>query len=251
MNKLDYTILISSLLYCVVAFVIVTINDSIDEDVTFSALSDVNIILTHAFVIPSVVIMWKNKWYVTCLITSTIVSVFYHISKIYEWSFVDNMEIVDMAYQHVLLVLTGCIVIFKEIPFWIIPILIFTTTFIASFGMVAIGQIYLYEILLAIVLVLYIVFLLYRFCIYLTEDRNWIYVKISLLYGIVAGVSFFIAIYMTKYYRIMHSIWHVSAYALLYFSLRSLDIVNTYINNISTFSNVGTLAFKRRPRVKF
>ena len=249
MNNLDYTILISSILYSIIGFIIIGVHDH--NDYTFNVLSDCNIILTHVFVIPSIIIMWKNYWYMLCLVTSTVVSIIYHFSKIYTWSVSDNMEIVDMTYQHVLLVITGCIVVFSEIPVWIIPLLLFTSTFIASFGMLAVDGIYLYEILLAMLLLLYLIFLVYRFCIVPSTDRKWEYVRISIFYGIGAAFTFFIAIYMENYYKIMHCIWHVFAYTLLYFSLRSLDIGDKYVNEPSTFSGIAKLAFKKNYSFKF
>ena len=86
MKCLDGIILATFLFYSITSLVTTYFHEIDTEDSQYVAISNYYVMFTHLFIIPCVVIMWKTSWYVFILIFSTIVSIIFHISKIYEWN---------------------------------------------------------------------------------------------------------------------------------------------------------------------
>lgn len=249
----DITVIVTSFLYTLSISIAVLLGHK-DDDTWFDYAGELNIIVTHAFIIPSVVISWNTKWYVLVLLLSTVVSAIYHLAQQKALGLADqedNFHAVDMAYQHVLFMLTGLIVMFKDMPSWGLPFLLLSTTLVASMGEQTILDLSIYVWFLGLALIFYWGYLIRRY-LHPTSDRSWNKVAVSIIYGCFAIVSFFSTDYLDKsVYNEIHSVWHVMAYGLLYFSLRGLNTEKeTFINpTINIIPSTSLAEKKRRKRV--
>ena len=72
-------------------------------------------------------------------------------------------------------------------------------------------------------MILLIIYLIYRF-VKPTPLRNNMYIAISSFLAIIASIAFIVGGYIGKEkYSMCHSIWHISAYVMLYFVLKSIQ----------------------------
>ena len=156
-----------------------------------------------------------------------------------------------MAYQHVAFTLTGLIVMFKDMPSWGLPFLLLSTTLVASMGDQLFLGVSIYVWFLGVALLFYWGYLIRRY-FHPTTDRSWNQVAVSIVFGCFAIVSFFSTDYLDDtVYNEVHSIWHVMAYGLLYFSLRGLNTGrSSFINpSINIMPSTSLAEKKRRKRI--
>ena len=252
-TSFDIIVIITSFLYTVSICIGIIIGND-DDETWFDYAGELNIIITHAFVIPCIVISWNTKWYVMVIMVSTVVSVVYHLAQQDAFGLGDqegNFHAVDMAYQHVLFTLTGLIIMFKDMPAWGLPFLLLSTTLVASMGKQTVFDVAIYVWFLGLALILYWGYLIRRY-FHPTNDRSWNKLTVSIIYGCFAITSFFATDYLNKnMYNEIHSIWHVMAYGLLYFSLRGLNTTKGTILNptINIMPSSSLAEKKRRKRV--
>lgn len=252
-TSFDLVVIVSAFLYAISITIGLLIGHN-DDETWFDYAGELNVIVTHAFVLPCIVISWNTKWYVLVIMVSTVVSVIYHLAQQDALGLGDqeaNFHAVDMAYQHVLFTLTGLIVMFKDMPSWGLPFLLLSTTLVASMGDQTILGISIYVWFLGVALLFYWSYLLRRYC-HPTNDRSWNQVAVSIIFGCFSIVSFFSTDYLDKkMYNEVHSIWHVMAYGLLYFSLRGLNTTKGTILNptINIMPSTSLAEKKRRKRI--
>ena len=224
MKCLDGIILATFLFYSITSLVTTYFHEIDTEDSQYVAISNYYVMFTHLFIIPCVVIMWKTSWYVFILIFSTIVSIIFHISKIYEWNHTHDFEYIDVAFQNVLVFTTLIIVVFNDMPPIAIPFIVLSACVVGRMGDIEVYDGFeLFLIFDCLYISLFMIYLTWRF-FNPSYNRNWKYVGWAILCGTVAFITFIISTNLgNDYYAIVHSVWHVSAYSLLYFSLRSIQ----------------------------
>lgn len=240
----DVVIITTSILYTIAVLSAIVFQDK--NSSWYDEWGNENIIGTHVFVLPSIIIMWKSRWYVLILSFSTVISVVYHLQDLGTISYEGSFHMVDMAYQHVVFSITGQMVMFQQTPSNSIAFALLTTTLVAALGNQTILGVSLYVLLLGSWMSLFLIYLILRY-FNPTENRRWDRLLISILYGAVSLVTFFLTDFLDKsYYNEIHSIWHVLAYTGMYFSLRSINVTDDYLNQAVELSNVAALAEKRR-----
>ena len=224
MNGLDVIIVCVFILYSVTSLASTYFHDIDVKNSLYISLSNHYVMFTHLFIIPCVVIMWETTWYVLILGFSTSVSIVFHLSKIYQWTHVHDFEYIDVAFQNVLVLTTLIIVVFNDMPPAAIPFIVLSACIVGRMGDVEIADGFeLFLVFDCLYISLFMLYLMWRF-FNPSYNRNWKYVGWAILCGTVAFVTFIIAANLDdEFYAIVHSVWHVSAYSLLYFSLRSIQ----------------------------
>ena len=95
--------------------------------------------------------------------------------------------------------------------------------FIGAMGEVKIADLEIFEIIGGIVMIFLLVYLIVR-TIQPIPIRNNMYIAFAAVAAIVAGITFLVAERNSEdKYSITHAIWHVSAYTMLYFALKSIN----------------------------
>lgn len=240
----DVIIITTSILYSIAVLVAVIFQDK--DNSWYDEWGNENIIGTHVFVLPSIIIMWKSRWYVLILSFSTIISVVYHLQDFGTISYEGSFHMVDMAYQHVVFSLTGQMVMFQQTPSNSVAFALLTTTLIAALGNQTFFGVSLYVLILGGWMSLFLTYLIFRY-FSPSENRRWDRLLISIVYGAVSLVAFFATDFLDKsFYNEIHSVWHVLAYTGMYFSLRSINVTDDYLNQAVKLSNITALAEKRR-----
>lgn len=192
-----------------------------DEAITITG--DWLVMLTHLLVIPSIVLMYDTKWYLGVLIYSVITSVLYHLSKIGYYDLERNFSNWDIAVQNILMLSTFFLLVFEDMPTWSYSLIAGVGVFIGAMGEVKIADLEIFEIIGGIVMIFLLVYLIVR-TIRPIPIRNNMYIAFAAVAAIVAGITFLVAERNSEdKYSITHAIWHVSAYTMLYFALKSIN----------------------------
>lgn len=209
---------------------------------TLETIGDWLVMLTHLLVIPAIIIDFARKWYVFVLIYSLVTSIFYHLARLEYIGMLHSVGMWDVAAQNILMLSTFTLLVYDPMPIpeWAFLGIAGSGLFIASLGELTIDRFYMYEIVGGVVMILLVIYLIYRF-VRPTPLRNNTYITISSILAIIACVSFYVGGNIEKHkYSMCHSIWHISAYIMLYFVLKSIQtnfkLVPT--KRSSRFSNV-------------
>jgi hypothetical protein len=62
------------------------------------------IVLTHLTAIPLVVLIWNTQWIAWTILTGVLLSVFFHISLVFEW-YIERTEPMDICFANLTLML--------------------------------------------------------------------------------------------------------------------------------------------------
>ena len=196
MNKIDYVVIVSSL---------ITIG------VTWIRPIDIYLIfLTHLFAVPSYYIVKDDKWLCCFLSFSVFASLLWHFSK--EDFYNEQFEQFDIVHQNLLIAISVCLILYESIPQFILGVLFVYTIFLSIFGLNEVDGIPMYEILTAgwiIPLFIHAPWI---------EKSKRIYLGILIVYSVIGVITYLIS--SGDNYNMIHSIWHVCAYCSLYFSFR-------------------------------
>ena len=222
-STLDYALVVGYAILSLTLFILLFF----EFDDTLIAVGHWAVMLTHIVIIPSIMIDFKRTWFVVILFYSLITSILYHLSHIYLESMESHFVSWDVASQNVLMTSTLALVWYDPRP---IPENIYLTIgglglFIASLGDVKLSEdVELYELFggfLMIGLLIYMASLL----IYPNVTRNKTYILLGAVAGLI-GIGTFVAagVIETVKYSMCHSIWHISAYVMLYFVLKSIHV---------------------------
>ena len=199
----------------------------LEKDKSITITGDWLVMLTHLLVIPSLVLMYDTKWYLAILLYSLFTSVLYHLSKIGYYGLEQNFSNWDISVQNILMLSTFFLLVFEEMPTWSYSLIAGVGVFIGSMGEVRIADLAIFEIIGGIVMIFLLVYLIVR-TIQPIPIRNNMYIMLAAGAAIVAGITFLVAERNTEdKYSITHTIWHVSAYTMLYFALKSIN--NDYL----------------------
>ncbi len=211
---------------------------------TLETIGDWMVMLTHLLILPPILLDFKRKWYVYVLIYSLVTSVFYHLAKLGYIGQLMMFSNWDISVQNVLMLSTFALLIFDPVPIpdWVSLCIAGSGIFIASLGELQLGYLHIYQLIGAIVMVFLIIYLIYRF-VKPTPLRNNMYIAISSFLAIIASITFIVGGYIGKEkYSMCHSIWHISAYNMLFFALKSIntDFKPVPTRRSSRFLNVSS-----------
>lgn len=192
---------------------------------TLQSVGDWTVMLTHLVIIPAILVEFKRSWYMIILLYSLVTSVFYHISKLGYIGMLHSLGMWDVAGQNVLMSTTFALLVYDPtpIPEWVFLLIGGVGLFIASLGEIdVVGDVEVYELIGGMILIAMIIYLVYRI-LKPSPLRDTTYMVIAAVSSIVASITFYVAGNIeARKYSMCHSIWHVSAYIMLYFILKAI-----------------------------
>jgi len=168
----------------------------------------------------------SREWYTLVLIVSFLISILFHISKLW---FVDVefvFDRLDITAQNVLIVSTICVILDEGTHRCSNGLTVVAVCF-SGFIVVVFGDIELAGVKLFIWLTSFLFLIIIGYAI--SKWKQDMHVRWAICCSLVAGFAYIIATPSvlfntpTYLYSIIHSEWHVAAYSMLYFMLRSLD----------------------------
>lgn len=218
MDKVDYILLAIFVVLNTVCFSLSRLTPVNGLKITGNWL----VMLTHMLSIPSVFLVYHTRWYFSVLVYSICTSVLYHLSKIGYYGLLENFDRWDVASQNVLIMSTFFLLAFERIPEWAFLIIAGSGVFMGAMGESSLGTFKIFELVSGLVFLMLFVYLTVRLCKPIDERDNK-YLGIACFCAIVASLSFVIAGDIDhRIYGLVHSIWHCSAYIMLYFALKSI-----------------------------
>ena len=180
------------------------------------------VMLTHLLIIPNIVLVRNTRWYLSILVYSTVTSVLYHMAKIGYYDLLSNFDQWDIAAQNVLIMSTFFMLTLSDIPEWAFLVTAGSGVFMGAMGEVDLGPFKVFEFFSGLVFFMLFLYLIIR-TIRPIPIRDTMYIGIACACAIVASISFVVATEMDeRIYGLVHSIWHCSAYIMLYFALKSI-----------------------------
>lgn len=174
------------------------------------------IFVSHLFIIPSFVILYKSKswWLFIFVFFSLLASILWHISK--QWFYEEDLLKLDIIHQNLLIALSISLIVFKHVPRFMIGILYTYTIILSLWCLDTLWGVDVYIICSGIWIFIFIGHIIYA----MNNDSkpNYTYLVCMLIYTITAVLLYEEA--SGKDYNSIHSIWHVLAYTSLYFSFK-------------------------------
>lgn len=174
------------------------------------------IFISHLFIIPSFVILYKSKswWLFIFVFFSLMASLLWHLSK--QWFYEEDLMKLDIIHQNLLIALSISLIVFKNVPRFMIGILYTYTIILSLWCLNTLWGVYIYNICSGIWVLIFIAHIAYA--IIKKIEVNYTYLTCMLIYTSIAVVLYEEA--SGKDYNSIHSIWHVLAYTSLYFSFK-------------------------------
>ena len=226
----DEVIIIISLLLTFLSlfFMVLPVSDTI---------GDYGVMLTHIFILPSVYLASNTRWLAALISFTCIASITYHGVKLanVEKEVVLKFELVDEASQAILIWLCTILFVYNDFPYLGIPFLSLIGIIVAAFGEYTFLSTTFDNVVVSLALIVLLLFILYKLIIskcnfdsnFFRYKRVWEFIVIGLGFFILASIFFALATAYAKYegeknnYNLLHSGWHICAYAALFFIFRS------------------------------
>lgn len=239
MDTVDKTIAWILALFTAVSVVLIVMPLPTVHEIT----GNVFVILTHAMIIPALYILFNKdpwytengKWYIAILVNSLAASVVYHVCKIID---IGQRETThwDISSQNLLLLATLLILVDEDnmpSPLGYISISM-CAIFVASFGEVTALGFKVFELVAMLIFIVLLFYVIKRSCKEVPGRNNsYLYVATGLVGA--AGATFALSTSTIKdslhedvtkslddKYGLIHSMWHVYAYSMLYFTLKAI-----------------------------
>lgn len=238
MDRLDALVISTNLIFTICSAILLLLPIPYMHKV----VGDVLVILTHAMIVPSFIVFYHDKWYYTrglwyvvIVLNSVIASIIYHVFKIIEM-FQTETSHWDISSQNFLLLATGVLLLDEEndpneMAYVGITV---CAIFVASFGEIKLFSVKIFEWIAFLLFLVVAYYVIKRTCTPNDKRKN-IYLHISMVLVLAAGVTFTLSTGSIKHtlkdtliqklddtYGIIHSMWHVYAYSMLYFLLKSI-----------------------------
>ena len=178
---------------------------------------------------------YKQRWYFFVLLYSLLTSVLYHFSRLGYYGPMDKFQTWDIAAQNVVVSATFFVLVFVTLPEWTYLFMAGVGIFVAAMGSVAVGSFLIYELFCGIIMLSVFVYLIIR-TIRPIKIRDNTYIALACLAALVAVITFLFADRQRSdevRYTLVHSMWHVSAYTMLYFALKSIQNEYEMVENRS------------------
>lgn len=176
------------------------------------------IFLTHLFIIPSLIIIYKSKsmWLFYFVVFSIVASLLWHFSR--EWFYEEELLKLDIIHQNLLIAISISLIVFKHVPRFMIGILFTYTIILAVFCLNKLWGFDVYLYLSAIWILVLIAHIILELVRPSEEETNWWYLIIMFIYTTTAVSLYELA--SGDNYNSVHSVWHILAYTSLYFSFK-------------------------------
>ena len=221
LNTLDISLIIGYTIVTIAMFVSLFF----EFTDTLRSVGDWTVMLTHFVIIPAILVEFKRSWYMIILLYSLVTSVFYHLSKLEYIGMLHSLGMWDVAAQNVLMTTTFALLVYEPtpIPEWVFLLIGGIGLFIASLGEIdVVGDLEIFELIGGMILIALIVYLVYKI-VKPSPLRDTMYMVIAAVASIIASITFYVAGNIeARKYSMCHSIWHVSAYVMLYFVLKAI-----------------------------
>ena len=218
MQGIDYFFIILFIVLNTVCFVL----SLIPPNEGLKVVGDWIVMLTHLLAVPSLILVSHTRWYCIVLVYSVMTSVLYHLSKIGYYGLFEYFDRWDVAAQNVLIMSTFFLLVYEYIPEWAFLLIAGSGVFMGAMGEAQVGTWKIFEIVSAVMFALLLLYLMYRTC-KPVDIRDNVYIGMACACAVVASISFIVAGEMDpQKYGFVHSIWHCSAYIMLYFALKSI-----------------------------
>ena len=177
--------------------------------------AEIAIFFSHAFVLYPlyITLKYKCRWLTVFLISSVLVSILWHCSKL--WFYNIKYLQLDVIHQNLLIALSIALILFEQLPQYMLGVLFSYTIFLSVFCLDSIDHVNIYIIfsgLWVVALMFHIVYIYVHHKSLPTYDLIMLF-----MYSSVAVCLYGLASYN---YNVIHSIWHVCAYCALYFSFK-------------------------------
>ncbi len=225
MLKFDIALLVSVFIY------VITIVSNFES--YSKAVQDWLVLLTHAFAIPMIVLLWKNTWIFITVVIGVGCSIAYHTSIAFDvgQNYTGPM---DIAFSTLTLILITILVVFEKFPEWSLPFLLFSVLTLAIFWKNNI----VHDIIGGTVILGQFIFVLKRTYDYWNNvadsRRSLRYLYISFGLGIGSVFAFLNhGSHSDPSYASIHSLWHVGAYSAMYFALRSIQTADYRVPRVT------------------
>lgn len=181
------------------------------------------VLLTHAFAIPMVYILRNTVWVFTTVAIGVMCSVAYHTSIVFHVG-EEYTGPLDISFSTLTLILVTVLILFEEFPEWLLPVLLFVVLLLGVFWNDQIVA----NIIGGVTILSQFIFVFKRTIDYVfiknDSKRDILFLYISFTLGAGAVIAFLTdGKHDSKYYAIIHSIWHTCAYVAMYFGLRSIQ----------------------------
>mgnify|MGYP001275091534 CR=1 FL=1 len=229
---LDYTVIAVCMCYTLVVLILVLLA-SVEMLEYWGAILILvtHIMITFSFIDVLVLQPVASRgWYTLVLIVSFVISILFHVSKLWVTSAEFVFDRADITAQNVLIVSTICVILDENIDKY--NNLLTTIAVSVSGVIVAVfGDIEFFGVKLFIWLtsILFLIIIGYA----ISKWKQDMHVRWAIGSSLVAGFAYILATPSvlwntpTHLYSIIHSVWHVAAYSTLYLMLRSLHAAKT------------------------
>lgn len=177
--------------------------------------AQIAIFFSHLFVLYPLYITLKYncRWLTVFLVSSVLVSILWHASKL--WFYNEKFLQLDVIHQNLLIALSVALIVFEQVPQYMLGILLSYAIFLSVFCLDTIDHVSIYLIFSGVwvmILLLHIVYSYVHHKIIPTYDLLLLF-----MYASIAVCLYTLSPYN---YNVIHSIWHVCAYSTLYFSFK-------------------------------
>lgn len=229
---LDYTVIALFIFYTLFVSILVPLA-SVEM---LEYWGDILILVTHimiAFSFIDVLVLQpvaSRGWYTLVLIVSFVISILFHVSKLWFTPAEFVFDRADITAQNVLIVSTICVILDENIDKY--NNLLTTIAVSVSGVIVAVfGDIEFFGVKLFILLTSLLFLIIIGYAV--SKWKQDMHVRWAIGCSLVAGFAYILATPSvllntpTYQYSIIHSVWHVAAYSTLYLMLRSLDAAKT------------------------
>ena len=217
-DSVDYTMI--GVFFLLNISLVVLLTQPIDK--TAETVGDWYVLLTHLLILPTLMLSYKIRWFFFAVLQSLVASVVYHYTRVYDFEIEPHFASWDVATQNILMFCTLALLVYDTIPQDVFLGIIACGTFIAAVGDVEIGPFEVFEFFGAVAMVGLLVYLVYL-SLYPDPNRHLTHIVIATIASTISGVAFLLPNEnFPEKYPLEHSIWHVSAYTMLYFIVKSI-----------------------------
>lgn len=177
--------------------------------------AQVAIFLSHLFVLYPLYITLKYncRWLTVFLLTSVMVSLLWHCSQL--WFYNEKFLQLDVIHQNLLIALSISLILFEHVPQYMLGVLFSYTIFLSVFCLDTFDHVSIYLIFSG----LWVLALFIHIMVMYIHHQN-IPPTDTLLLFFYSSIAVCLYVLAPYNYNLIHSVWHVCAYATLYFSFK-------------------------------
>lgn len=212
----------------IIGFTLLVVND----DILMHDAGIWTILLTHALVVPSILLVMDTGWLAGILVISTCVSLLWHFSQ--QKLIIDyypDLKTLDISIQTTLVVVLCLIFVYKDFPTWGVGLCALVAGLTGVFAQdTIVGNLEVYIFIDTMAFISIFLFMIYKIVVnkwdkkehHFNSTRPWQFILAILISMSASFVCYLVASNASdNSYELIHSLWHVCAYTAIYFTLRS------------------------------